>query len=151
MKIVFLDIEGVLNTKQFLKGGNDFQVCDPKNVRNFNKLIKKFDDVKVVISSSWRIGRSFDELITILRDNDINGEIIDTTPEMSGKVGATRSGEIQAWLNNHDIDNFVILDDGNISLSLADHHVKTSFNKDGLTEDHIKQATSILQGEENNG
>lgn len=148
MKVVFLDIDGVLNNKEFLKDRDDLQVCDPKNVKNFNKIVEEIDDLKIVVSSSWRIGRSLEELIEILREKDVKGEIIDKTPDMTAKFDATRSNEIQAWLNGNDVDKFVILDDNPISLPLSDNHIRTSFTKGGLSSNHVDKVKEVLEDNE---
>lgn len=146
-KIVFLDIDGVLNTKKFLESRDNLEVCDSENVKNFNKIVNKIKNLKIVVSSSWRLHREFDELVKVLKEQGVKGEIIDTTPNMTGKFDATRSNEIQSWLNTHDVQEFVILDDENISWDLSKNHVKTSFYKNGLTEDHVEKAIKILNGD----
>lgn len=68
MKIIFLDIDGVLNsekwyTERFDKDLQSYPLCefDPLCVEQLNILIQK-TNAKLVISSTWRLGRTIDEL-----------------------------------------------------------------------------------------
>lgn len=73
-KIIFLDIDGVLNNDKWmserdLSGGwvPYFDFC-PENVALFNKVLKE-TNASVVMSSSWRNGKSLDLLQEILVEN----------------------------------------------------------------------------------
>jgi hypothetical protein len=56
MKVIFLDIDGVLNTTATPKPANDSRVVDPMLLARFRKLL--FDtDAEVVLSSTWRHAR----------------------------------------------------------------------------------------------
>ena len=144
MKVIFLDIDGVLN------GYNRWNVLGWKVVSKLNSLrlriwYKKFTDpcgiheskvkrlaniinvtgAKVVMSSSWRHSwwrTPYEEMTDRQKQltdllNKYNIEIIDITPSLQN---ARREDEIIAWLSRHenDITNFVILDDENSFLSV---------------------------------
>jgi hypothetical protein len=49
---IFLDCDGVLNGHQ--KMSNHYSRLEPRNVENFNNLLKRFPDALIIISSSWR-------------------------------------------------------------------------------------------------
>ena len=49
MKVIFLDIDGVLNNS-----GNSFRRLDPENVARLNALCRQ-SGARVVVSSSWRL------------------------------------------------------------------------------------------------
>lgn len=147
MKIIFLDIDGVLNGYGFCEYIGWKVVCFFKNknlknwyrkvtdpcgvheskVKRLAKIIKK-TNAKVVMSSSWRIGwwqrpyeNMFDDqkkLTDLLKKYNI--EVIDVTPNLSG---CKRDEEILHWLYEHDgeVEKFIILDDENSFLRAFDN------------------------------
>lgn len=111
MKIIFLDIDGVLNCESayrkghcqyfvFGDGENDFyQTFDPDCKKWLNHAIEQ-TGAKVVISSSWR-GSGIEWMRKIWELEDMSGEIIDLTPHlysMDGKMSIPRGLEIKTWL-----------------------------------------------------
>lgn len=104
MKIIFLDIDGVLNHELWFKSKKhsmlnkevtkldregkreeakelyDLSMFDPEKIELLNSLI---DDTgaKIVVSSSWRKNRSLEELEYLLNERlNIRGEVIGKTP-----------------------------------------------------------------------
>ncbi len=151
MKIVFLDIDGVLNSHKFLYGKNFgckprteqwLDMLDPEAVAHLN-AITEATGAQIVISSSWRIAfwQNFDELCEILRKSGIKADIRARTP--SG--GDSRGEEIRCWLINQ-LEfplTWVILDDDSDMGDLVKYHVKTTF-AEGLLSGHVDQAIRIL-------
>lgn len=87
MKIIFLDIDGVLNCQTAYKNGfckyNDDYGQDfyPQSSVLLNKLIDE-TGAKVVISSTW--GKSgLETMQNMWRDRGMAGEVIDVTPRIS--------------------------------------------------------------------
>lgn len=150
-KIIFLDIDGVINTQditRFHKGRpgeyaygvfTEEDYFDQGCVKCLNSIISS-TDAKLVISSSWRILFDMEMLSDFFSRQNVQGEIIDYT----GRMGCERGHEIQAWLNTHKgIKSFVILDDGSDMVHLSPYLVKTTWEK-GLEEEHVAEAISIL-------
>lgn len=150
VNIIFLDIDGVLNNASFQYGtlvdlrikGDIFRILDPICVRNFNSITSQID-VKIVISSSWRVLTPYQEVAEIFeRQGVLNAKemIFDQTPKtITGKRGE----DIQRWLDKNKIDdkvdaNIVIIDDADDMLHLSDHLVQTTWDK-GLEEKHVTQ------------
>jgi len=149
MKIIFLDIDGVLNSISYFKSINDIDDpddrLDPVAVALLNKIIQA-TNAKIVISSSWRLGKSITQLQDVFNKHSIIGTIVGLTPDDYN----TRGVQIQQWINDCDftIDSFIILDDDNDMCHLNKHLVKTSV-KDGLTIDCVHLAISKLLGDTN--
>lgn len=111
MKVVFLDIDGVLNSHRTAVcfGGYPFEV-DGKDRAMFDEValglirgIVQTAGAKVVLSSSWRITHRFEKVGAALEL-----PIIDRTPSMSG----VRGDEIARWLENHpEVQRYAIIDD----------------------------------------
>ena len=108
MKVIFLDIDGVLNSAETMKMGIHL---DNKRVVLFNGILKE-TDAKVVISSSWRIGKTVKEIKTYLRLAGLrmSRNIIGFTPTLHTGV---RGDDIDSWLrDNKEVTQYVIVDDG---------------------------------------
>jgi HAD domain in Swiss Army Knife RNA repair proteins len=105
MKVLFLDIDGVLNSEEYAlslgKGG--MLGINPESVKILDRIIDE-TGAKIVISSSWR-GSS--DLLADIRNTV--GEYIDITPRLSG----IRGTEVREWLRNHhlEVSRYAILDD----------------------------------------
>jgi hypothetical protein len=145
MRILFLDIDGVLNSSFYLHGKPrktwPFEHIDPAAVQLLNKVVRE-TDCKIVISSSWRIILPYWVLRMVLacRGFEFASHIIDQTPRHGFD---NRGMEIQAWLNKRpDVSRFVIVDDDMDMAHLMPKLVKTSWHS-GLT---IRGAELIIKG-----
>lgn len=154
MKIIFLDVDGVLNSeKDLLNNSGDSEIFD----RPLNLLKKLVDstNAKIVISSSWRIGcvrsgkESFygEQLFSVLekRLSDVDLKVFDITPIINEPF-VKRGDEIRKWLNDtkYDVENFVILDDENDMCEFTSTNLVQTSMETGLTEEHLVIAENIL-------
>lgn len=150
MKVLFLDIDGVLNSTDYYMRDEDIpdtrpyplNEIDPLAVDLLNKIIKATGS-KVVVSSSWRVLEGFDNLYERF---GIQSPLCGKTPSIFGRRGK----EILEYLNSHpDIENYVILDDydfPDVELEnepLKSHFVQTNYNR-GLTVENTEKAIKIL-------
>lgn len=131
MKVIFLDVDGVLNgyNKRLittlkiidkLKLRKVFRRCyDVFGVRTWKvfllSLIVKLTGAKVVISSSWRMGWDVPYKEKRGRQKELHDKLnwfgihpIGRTGYIDGK----RELEIREWLSNHlEVESFIVLDD----------------------------------------
>lgn len=110
MKIVFLDVDGVLNTPKLIKKfGFDF--IDDILVALVARIVRE-TDAKIVLSSTWRI-QDKDKNLVVQSLAKHNLELHDSTPVIERPGGwVRRHEEIQAWLNkNTNVQKFAIIDD----------------------------------------
>ena len=157
MKVIFLDIDGVLvNHRSWdLPRSFDHLPADDRCVQALNRIVAATDAV-IVVTSTWRVGRDLPELREILNGRfGISGQVIDVTPRItrevfSGKriqMAVERGDEIAAWLaartDGHEIQSFVILDDENDMGGLLARTVLVDY-KEGLTEADADRALKIL-------
>lgn len=136
MKVIFLDIDGVLWTGKSITPGH-IDTFERGPISELNRIMRSVDDLHIVISSTWRIGKSLGCLQVHFEDQGFlfPERMISVTPDLP-QVGAVRGNEIQEWLDKHEhmnITSFVILDDDSDMLWLKPRLVKTSFH-DGLTK-----------------
>lgn len=185
MKVIFLDIDGVLNHQNWFSrrhkevDQNDivshypFYEFDPKSVEQLNRIINE-TGAKVVVSSTWRLGRTITQLQEILDRVGFIGEVIDKTPHFHAKgtdnegerIGYTipRGCEIDWWLDNKGkfqrinwsieeqqkyidkaiVKNYVILDDDSDMLYGQGEHFVKTYTMNGLTEERADECIKIL-------
>lgn len=161
MKVIFLDFDGVLNSsasfvcenrkkkravKNYYTGKGGLSNKSAKQIRinqtfsevcasNFQYILDKCPDVKVVISSTWRILHDMDWLKEKLEEYGIDSsKVIDKTPRIiQGFRSAPRGEEISEWLAEHpEVTDYVILDDNSDMTVHMEKFVQTTW-LDGLT------------------
>lgn len=147
-KVLFLDIDGVLNSQRTLMATGSYPFCfDEHNKARFDwiavGLIRKLcekEDASIVLSSSWRHGKGSVHQCA----NGLDLPIFDKTPSLPG----VRGEEIQDWLNRHpEVTHYAIVDDNSDMLeSQAEHFVQTS-HQDGLSFSDFVALGRILRGE----
>jgi hypothetical protein len=115
MKIIFLDIDGVLNV---IPQGHDAfgGIFHSDFVDNLKRIIDE-TDAKIIISSSWRHS-GLQKMLDMWEFRNLPGELIGLTPDLyrfldfEGERTMVRGDEIQAVLDREpEITNYVILDD----------------------------------------
>ena len=154
MKIIFLDLDGVVNSHEFWgrrgKRAPDMDwwthQFDEAAIQLINLIVEK-TGAKIVISSTWRILNTLPELRHMLSFKGLVADIIDVTPRghQSEDGRIYRGGEIQTWMDVQfeEIESFVIIDDDSDMLHLAPYHVKTSMTT-GITMTEVERAIEML-------
>ncbi len=164
--IVFLDIDGVLNSPDWfgswppedeLTAGIDARdlalvadiYLDPDAVQRLNRLTAK---AEIVISSSWRYGYTVEEIRWMLERRGFRGTIAGATPSLH----ESRGQEIRAWLEqNEDPDNprpFCVVDDYCQDMDGVEGHTVETTDRSqplrarvtGLLDQHIEQILTML-------
>jgi len=105
---------------------------------NLKNILRLYPDVQIVISSTWRrgktVGRSTEKFNLIFKYHKIFEEdrVIGATPVLNKESGY----EIEQWINDNkdkNIEDFVILDDdSNMGPYLKNLHFFKSAVKDGF-------------------
>lgn len=173
MKIIFLDIDGVLNSRTsticnevmtellsiqdyidegvpkdeaYLKFESDR--LDKTQVNCLRYILKKMPDAKIVIHSTWKNYFSLEELKNILSKYGIEkSKILDVT---KSKLTSNKCHDISSWLRSYHeqhltIPKYVIFDDHNIDSSEWFPGKFIRVNSDnGLSYEHVVQALQIL-------
>ena len=162
-KVLFLDIDGVLNTGWWYtqmdrttpkdKYGYAF---DPRSVANLKKIVDE-TGADIVISSSWK-SFGLSELEDMWQDRGLPGKLIGITPNSVSdemllnadldhmELFSIRGMEIKEWLDKHGkkVSHYVIIDDmDNFLLDQKFHFVQTD-PEVGITEEDANIAIKIL-------
>jgi len=155
MKLLFLDFDGVFFTlagciyqKSLVGKLEDAKwEADPVALSLLAYLLEKNEDMKVVISSTWRLGHTVEELQKILGDK-IGPKVIGVTPAIHSGY---RGHEIKLFLDNWnsfyrggDVEDFIIIDDDRDMNPYMGHLIWTnSFS--GFTAQNLIDAENLLK------
>jgi hypothetical protein len=157
-KIIFLDFDGVLNSQLGYvktKGSRGQDDLDVTSIDFLNKLVKR-TDAKIVVSSTWRLTKTVEELQSILNRNGFDGEVIDKTVDMRRGEDSDcilRGNEILQWMKAHpeiigchyfDYKKYVIFDDDSDMLYWQRNNFIQVDAYVGLTPNNIFKAEKIL-------
>lgn len=143
MNVIFLDVDGVLNSirklkEVYLKTHKSHSLSnypfDEECLNNLKKIVDEFD-LYIVITSTWRKNENhLKKLLFELSKYGLDSRVIGCT-----KVLDNRENEIIDYLNNHkDVDKYIILDDDYIGEKLESSLIKTDNNIGFSSEDSLK-------------
>lgn len=155
MKIIFLDIDGVLNCSESKSDCLGYVGIDNVRLKRLKRIIKE-TDAQIILISTWKeqwFKESFnkcqqDELANYL-DRKLKRErisILDKTFDIEN----SRGKGILHTLTKYKVESFIILDDESFDYTkcnLLPHLVKTNYHNGGLTEELTDKAIKILKGE----
>lgn len=171
MKVIFLDVDGVLNSMAYfeelkksgkiLHSDEGYNDISEFHLQMLAKIVEK-TGAKVVLCSTWRVLQEPDkpELYTMYKylEEELGRykiEIVDSTPIER----MNRPKEIKTWLEKNPIESFVILDDDFSpkhyqEFGLEEHLVQTRYfcwkvSEGGLQQEHVDKAIKILGGNDN--
>lgn len=149
MKIIFLDIDGVLNSNRYDRERTETQGNIDKTRLPLLKRIVDATSAKIVLISSWRSHWDKNSEKCDGVGKQLNAVFEEAGLEIFDKTGfsACRCDEIKAWLTqNPSVTSFVVIDDSFGGWGdLAPHLVKTDMRIGrGLEENHADSAIKIL-------
>lgn len=158
MKVIFLDVDGVLNNikntvkvvkRNRRKGmplrSNSFYFVpfDRRCLKNLARIVRR-TKAKIVVTSTWRRGKE-DMAVLESRLAEYGMVVTDTT-----KVLGARGAEIKDWIKEHEVNvdpiKFVVLDDDTYDIDnfLGTERVIETDGKYGLTFSDSLKAIDIL-------
>ena len=137
-RVVFLDFDGVLAP---IRRWDRYGDLDPGCIQVLNEIVAGAG-ADVVVSSTWRHGKTVSELQEMLEAEGFIGRVIDKTPV--GAPGADRGDEIAAWLAEHAVGGYVIIDDHGDMGGLRTRLVLTHPAR-GLQQADAPRAIEILE------
>lgn len=171
MKVIFLDIDGVLNSTPYLdsidhilieqKEAYSKERFDPIAVERLNRLVDS-TGAKIVLSSSWR-HYGVEKVQELMKQRGFRGTLFDRTPKSTEMAGmklsiamfsmTDRGHNIRAWIqgnrfcgDNTPVSRFVILDDRNDMCELGKYLIQTP-ELIGLIDEHVDRATQLLNSD----
>lgn len=148
MCYIFLDIDGVLNSVDsaiafFSLDKNVYhqdERLDPVSIGLLRHLCD-ITDAKIVISSSWKIGRTVQDFLDIFKGYGWDDfPCIGITPYYTGNCTNRRGHEIQQWLDENPVDSYVIFDDDSDMLESQQSNFIHISNINGFRSQHYVKA-----------
>jgi hypothetical protein len=148
VKVIFLDIDGVLNNLESLRfprtkvdsSKHSYSAPHPSCINALNH-ITSLTGARIVISSTWR-GIGLGVLRAIFHQWGIVAVTVGRTPDLG--FDHERGDEIASWLSEHpEVESFLILDDGDDMGQLRHRLVQTNYEI-GLTTGDAERAIAIL-------
>jgi hypothetical protein len=108
MKVIFLDIDGVLHIKPS-EGNSDRNggLFKQEAVEALREIITKFSS-NIVVSSNWKL-QGIEYLRHVWEARNMPGKIIGITPVIDGEHN--RYIEIQKYIDENGITDFIVIDD----------------------------------------
>lgn len=161
-KIIFLDIDGVLNAHEF----DPDAMCGkihPEKISILNGVLRE-TGAKIVLSSAWRyiIHRGESTLVGmewLMRSHGmIAGVLVGITrrdtmekrmEKFSGNpcewpVENERGAQISDWIESNKVTSYVAVDDLDLGITAAGHPLVQTDGKIGITTDHAAKMVAIL-------
>jgi hypothetical protein len=159
MKLIFLDVDGVLNNTQNIKKyrlffrGKRRLLVDVKPFYCFKKLLKEIEknkmDVRIVISSSWRVGSIPADWKKLFKHYFDNPEIVKgRTPYLYKDRGIEILELLKIAKEKGDmIDDYIVLDDDieDIINHIPNNKVIKINRRYGLTSSDTEQILKKLK------
>lgn len=163
MRVLFLDVDGVLNSARYFRKQERREalpetdewwtvMLDRVAVLRLNTILQRSGAV-VVVSSSWRYHLTTDDMQRVLSRKGFLGAVVGRTPRAdevpeSLKAQRCRGLEIECWLakNRDRVTSFAILDDlgpGSFG-ALTPYLVRTSWGS-GLLDHHVQEVVALLK------
>ncbi len=135
MKVIFLDVDGVLNS---VKDKFSQTLETSSHLMLLSELVQR-TNAEIVLSSSWR---GVPSLRRVLDDklHEVNVVIASVTRSLPG----TRGVEIKDWLIDKNVDSFVILDDDDDMDEMTNTNLVLVNANNGLQRKDVENALKIL-------
>ena len=157
MKVVFLDIDGVLNEEKSRSRCCGYLGIDDKKVENLAKIVEE-TNAKIVLISTWKddwrkTDKSHQGIMANYLDKKLKKQglvALDKTKSIDKNGFHFSRGEgILQYLADNKVEKYVILDDYQFDYDrcgLTDFYIKTDAYNGGLTEELAERAIKRLKG-----
>ena len=137
--MIFLDFDGVLAP---IRRWDRYGDLDPACIQVLNEIVARAG-ADVVVSSTWRYGKTAPELQEMLDAQGFTGRVLDKTP--TGAPGTDRGDEIAAWLAEHAVSGYVIIDDHADMGELRAHLVQTHPGRGLQPADVLRTIATLMR------
>lgn len=142
-RIIFLDIDGVLNNAK-LRWTDGKDAIDHACVNVLSQIIQE-TGAKIVVHSTWRVGFSDIDSLKADFSKFLPPLIIDSIIDMTLDLPDGKGAEIREWIAENNFGGkFAVIDDDEIAI---ENFFKTNDTKFGLTWTVAKQVIEHLKSD----
>ena len=115
MKVIFLDVDGVLNSVDTSEVFQGFVGIDDKLVSKLRKIVRA-TGAQIVLSSSWKhdwepLDKDKQNKYGDYLDQKLKKYLLSAVDKTSEANSECRGEGIIEWVGTHEVDSFIILDD----------------------------------------
>lgn len=155
MKVIFLDIDGVLNTPSSESRCGEYIGIDDEKVEKLKQIVEK-TKAEIVLISTWKKYWRKEEKLKPLQDYSANYldeklakqglKATDKTKDKSDGRYLSRGESILEYVYRNNVEKYIILDDCQFDYDgcdLTDNYIKTN-QIEGLSEQQVKVACETL-------
>jgi hypothetical protein len=151
-KVIFLDIDGVVATtrehnmthmaKTYVHKYNVYPY-NPKCVKVLNKILEE-TQATIIMSSDWKLYFDLDQLADIFKINGIDKAPVMVTHNFYKKhkgkeLEDIRTIEIKAFLEEHEVEKYVVVDDLDMSEGFGNKFVLCGNSFEGIKKSGLKE------------
>lgn len=122
MKVIFLDIDGVLNNAESIRSNRTNLIFDQNCVQQLNRVTAT-TGAKIVISSNWREGIPLWHVQAIIGSRGVEGDIIGMTPDLKRLEGLGPEDKHVFWVRAHEISRWLEANPWVTRYAVIDDHV----------------------------
>jgi hypothetical protein len=148
--LLFLDFDGVITTLE-----SKWEIC-PEKIKLLNKIVEQ-TDCRIVVSSTWRLNKTVEELQELLDGKGFTGRVIGKTPSLpyikfeDSPIQFCRGEEIKYFLQKMtergNIKSYCIVDDDQDFLYTQRNNFVNTDSFKGISEQDIEKVINILNRE----
>lgn len=145
MRILFLDIDGVLNTDALIEKYDRDYIC-PSRVARVDDICESAG-ADIVLTSTWVEVDGFNKTVAFLREAGLMARVrdaidfdVELTVDEANRSRMIREKQINDYVSRHTLTRYVTLDD----LPLSGVRLVHVDNRLGLCEFHVSCAITYL-------
>lgn len=155
MKVIFLDIDGVLNeSASETRSPTGFLGIDDEKVQRLKRIVEE-TGAEIVLTSSWKTEWDPDPEKASADGNYLSKKLADhglRILEKTDDMHYNRGEGISTWLNQHpSVTSWVVLDDDIFAdyktFGILPHLVKTMIGNGGLKQSHVNLCVHQLNAQ----
>jgi len=153
---LFIDLDDVMvTTNQYFMNKKrwhpkyDCYPFDKKCVKILNDVCEMFNPI-LILSSDWKYHYNLEQINEIFEWNKVKFKISDFTDNLMGsdyrslqQIEKCRAFEILKYVEEHNIKNYVIIDDLNLSNWIPDNFIWCRRANEGIKQSGIKEKIII--------
>lgn len=143
MRVIFLDIDGVLNNEGSIRSLGTNIKLDPANIQQLNR-ITDVTGARLVVSSNWREGNPLWVMQAVLGQQGVIGDIIGMTPDLRALEGLGPEDKHVFWVRSREVSRWLAANPWVSRFAIIDDHLVSGFDRGMFKTDHASGLTTEI-------